>query len=108
LLTSPTKCSENRFACIIIVYYYYYYYLLHVSALSGPLSGRKQVKVTYNTTASIVIRNCSSVFSLMMALKGPKHVGDDSYDDDDDDDEEVEEEEEEEEEDDDDDDDITW
>jgi hypothetical protein len=40
----------------------------------------------YKTPASIVIRNCSSVFSLMMALKGPKHVDDNDDDDDDDND----------------------
>jgi hypothetical protein len=39
----------------------------------------------YKTLASIIIRNCSSVFSLMMTQKGPKHVGDDYYDDEDDD-----------------------
>jgi len=37
----------------------------------------------YKTPASFVIRNCSSVFSLMMGLKGPKHVGDNDDDDDD-------------------------
>jgi hypothetical protein len=81
---NATKCSEDRFAYITISYNYYYY-LLHVSALSGTSSGVKRVKVMYNTPVSIVIRNCSSVFSLMMALKGPKHVGYDNDDDDDDD-----------------------
>jgi hypothetical protein len=78
---NPTKFSDSRFACITIAYYYYYYHRLnlHVSALSW----RKQVNVMYKTPASTVIRNCSSVFSLMIALKGQKHVGDDNCVDDD-------------------------
>jgi len=54
----------------------------------------------YKTPASIVIRNCSSVSSLMMALKGPKHVEDNDDDD--------EEEEEKEDDDDNDDNDMSW
>jgi hypothetical protein len=51
VLTSSIICTYSHFGYIII----YYYNLLHVSALSGPSSWRKQIKDMYETFVCIVI-----------------------------------------------------
>lgn len=56
VLVSPTKLTYAQFRYVTVTHCYR---LLHVSALSDPSSGGRQIQVLCTTSVYIVIRKCS-------------------------------------------------
>lgn len=62
----PTECIYSQCDCIAITYYHN---LLHVSVLSGPLLGRKQIYEMYRTFVYIFINKGLNIILLYLCAE---------------------------------------